>query len=178
MPIFNKSRHAVYYYYCYYHNKHDNNNYHFLNTFFESRSTVDHCTTTWYEPPLVNINKMACAPSEDSDQPGHPPSLIRVFAIRMKKHWVLNYPLSALRRLWSGWNTLIWVFAGRKDNLSVLSWGGLITMFVQCKRTENKWRCFKIKTSAVRISGWRKMIMLKKKINKIKQLFKYYLPSE
>ena len=27
-------------------------------------------------------NKMACAPSEDSDQPGHPPSLIRVFAVR------------------------------------------------------------------------------------------------
>ena len=26
-----------------------------------------------------------CAPSEDSDQPGHPPSLIRVFAGRMKK---------------------------------------------------------------------------------------------
>ena len=25
-----------------------------------------------------------CAPSEDSDQPGHPPSLIRVFAVRMK----------------------------------------------------------------------------------------------
>ena len=23
-----------------------------------------------------------CAPSEDSDQPGHPPSLIRVFAVR------------------------------------------------------------------------------------------------
>ena len=32
---------------------------------------------------------MACAPSEDSDQPGHPPSLIRVFAVRMKKAWVL-----------------------------------------------------------------------------------------
>ena len=27
-------------------------------------------------------NKMACAPSEDSDHPGHPPSLIRVFAMR------------------------------------------------------------------------------------------------
>ena len=26
---------------------------------------------------------MACAPSEDSNQPGHPPSLIRVFADRM-----------------------------------------------------------------------------------------------
>ena len=40
-------------------------------------------------------NKMACAPSEDSDQPGHPPSLIRGFAVRMKKAWVLTYPLSA-----------------------------------------------------------------------------------
>ena len=29
-----------------------------------------------------------CAPSEDSDQPGHPPSLIRVFAVRMKKAWM------------------------------------------------------------------------------------------
>ena len=42
---------------------------------------------------------MACAPSEDSDQFGHPPSLIRVFAVRMKKAWVLSYPLSAQRRL-------------------------------------------------------------------------------
>ena len=44
-----------------------------------------------------------CAPSEDSDQPGHSPSLIRVFAVRMKKAWVLSYPLSAQRRLWSDW---------------------------------------------------------------------------
>ena len=29
-------------------------------------------------------NKMACALREDSDQPVHPPSLIRVFAVRMK----------------------------------------------------------------------------------------------
>ena len=42
-----------------------------------------------------------CAPSEDSYQPGHPPSLIRVFAVRMKKAWVFSYPLSAQRRLWS-----------------------------------------------------------------------------
>ena len=46
---------------------------------------------------------MACAPSEDSDQPGHPPCLIRVFAVRMKKALVLSYPLSAQRRLWSDW---------------------------------------------------------------------------
>ena len=44
-----------------------------------------------------------CAPSEVSDQPGHPPSLIRIFAVRMKKAWVISYPLSAQRRLWSAW---------------------------------------------------------------------------
>ena len=44
-----------------------------------------------------------CAPSEDSDQPGHPPSLIRVFAFHMKKAWTLSYPVSAQRRLWSDW---------------------------------------------------------------------------
>ena len=38
---------------------------------------------------------MTCVPSEDSDQPGHPPSLIRVFAVRMKKLWALNYILRA-----------------------------------------------------------------------------------
>ena len=31
-----------------------------------------------FEPPHDKTNKMACAPSEDSDQPGHLPSLIRV----------------------------------------------------------------------------------------------------
>ena len=30
------------------------------------------------EPQHDNTNKMTCAPSEDSDQPGHPPNLIRV----------------------------------------------------------------------------------------------------
>ena len=35
----------------------------------------------------------------DSDQPGHPPSLISVFAVRMKKQCVVGYPLSAQRRL-------------------------------------------------------------------------------
>ena len=68
-----------------------------------------------FEPLHDKINKMTCAPSKDSDQPGHPPSLIRVFAVRMKKHWALNYRLSASedsdqtgRML-----RLIWIFAGR-----------------------------------------------------------------
>ena len=55
----------------------------------------------WYELQDDKTNKMACAPSEDSDQPGHSTSLIRVFAVRMRKPWVHSYPLSAQRRLWS-----------------------------------------------------------------------------
>ena len=43
------------------------------------------------------------APSEDSDQPGHPPSLFRVFAVRMQKICVLSYPISAQRSLWLDW---------------------------------------------------------------------------
>ena len=35
-----------------------------------------------YDPPHDKTNKVACAPSEDSDQPGHPPSLIRAFVLR------------------------------------------------------------------------------------------------
>ena len=40
------------------------------------------------EPQHDKTNKMACVPSEDSDKPGHPQ--IRVFAVRMKKPWVLS----------------------------------------------------------------------------------------
>ena len=55
------------------------------------------------EPLPDKTHKMAWVPSEDSDQPGNPPSLIAVFAVRMKNDWVLSYPLSAQRRLWSDW---------------------------------------------------------------------------
>ena len=52
-----------------------------------------------------------CAPSEDSDHPGHPPSLISVFAVRMTKAT-------------HGVHSEDWVFAGRTVVLLVLSWGG------------------------------------------------------
>ena len=55
------------------------------------------------EPSHDKTNKMACAPSKDSDQSGHLPTLIRVFALRMKKPWALSYPMSAQQRLWSDW---------------------------------------------------------------------------
>ena len=35
-----------------------------------------------FEHTHDKTNKMTFVPSEDSDQPGHPPSLIRVFAVR------------------------------------------------------------------------------------------------
>ena len=73
----------------------------------------------WYayslnEPPHDKTNKMICAPSEDSDQPGHPPSLIRVFAVRTKKsgslatHWAHSEDSDQTGRM----PRQIWVFAG------------------------------------------------------------------
>ena len=78
-------------------------------------------------------NKMACVHSEDSDQPGdqpgHPPSLIRVFTVRMKKAWFFTYPLSAQQRLWSDW-------ADAQADLS-LCWAN--TLFVGFVMRQLKW---------------------------------------
>ena len=46
-----------------------------------------------YEPWHDKTNKMTFVPGEDSDQPGHPPSLSRVFAVHMKKHWAPLLPI-------------------------------------------------------------------------------------
>ena len=55
------------------------------------------------DPQQDKTNKITCVPSKDSEQPGHSPSLIRVFTVHMKKAWVLSYSLSAQLRLWSDW---------------------------------------------------------------------------
>ena len=64
-----------------------------------------HCdiiiTATRNEPPRDKTNKMACAPSEDSVFSIRP--VWSVFTVHMKKAWVLSYPFSAQRRLWSDW---------------------------------------------------------------------------
>ena len=103
-------------------------------------SIITDCKTI--EPPHDKTNKMACAPSEDSDQPRHPPSLIRVFAVRMKKAWVLSYPLNTQRRLirlggCPGWSESS---LGAQPQL-VFSWGGSISVCVFiCKaRRLTKW---------------------------------------
>ena len=82
----------------------------------------------FYEPAHDKTNKMACAPREDSDQPVHPPSLIRVFAVHIKKVLVLSYPLSELRRLWLDWVDAQADLGYRWAHmpfLLVLSWVGL-----------------------------------------------------
>ena len=52
---------------------------------------------------MTKPKKMAFAPSEDSDQPGHPPSLINVFAVRSVGSWGPNVSSCGQRRLWSDW---------------------------------------------------------------------------
>ena len=65
------------------------------------------------QPPHDKTNKMTCVPSKDSDQPGHPPSLIRVFVVCMKTQWALNYRAHGEDSDQTGWMPrLIWVFAG------------------------------------------------------------------
>ena len=76
---------------------------HLLAKLLQNWMSIDTDMLVQNEPPQDKINKMPCAPSEDSDQHGHSPSLIIVFAVCRKKAWVLSYPLSAQRRLWSDW---------------------------------------------------------------------------
>ena len=47
-----------------------------------------------FEPQNDKTNKITCAPSEDLDQPGRLPSLIKVIAVRMEKPCVLSHLLS------------------------------------------------------------------------------------
>ena len=51
------------------------------------------------EPPHDKTNKVAYAPIEDSDQPGHPPGLIRVFAVRSMGSLGPNISSCGQRRL-------------------------------------------------------------------------------
>ena len=81
-----------------------------------------------YEPLHDKTNTMAVQPAKTQISLGiHPPSLISVFAVRMKLPWVLSYPLSAQRRLWSDWvdaQADLNLFAWRTVISLGLSWGG------------------------------------------------------
>ena len=85
---------------------------------------------------MTKPTKWPVQPSEDSDQHGHPSSLIRVFTVCMKKHWVLIYPISAQRRLSLGsidWQSgrlprLIGVFTGPRGHFVGFVMGRLICL--------------------------------------------------
>ena len=56
-----------------------------------------------YELPHDKNKRMTCASSEDSDQPGHQPSLIRVFAVLSKGSQGPKLSSRGQRKLWSDW---------------------------------------------------------------------------
>ena len=68
-----------------------------------------------------------------------------VFAVRLKKAWVLSCPWSAQRRLWSRVPRLIWVFPRHTAILLVLIWGGSFESI-----TVWKWKALSIELIAVR----------------------------
>ena len=64
-----------------------------------------------YELPHDKTNKVACAPSEDSDQPGHPPSSPSAWRNlgSLATHWAHSEDSDQTGRM----PRLIWVFAVR-----------------------------------------------------------------
>ena len=70
------------------------------------------------EPPHDKTNKIICAPSEDSEQPGHPPSLTRVFAVcsTVAEDPVFLHADSEDSDQTGRMPRLIGVFAGRTDH--------------------------------------------------------------
>ena len=52
-----------------------------------------------YEPVHHKTNKLVCVPSQDSDQPDHPPSLISLPTVSLKEAWALNYLLSTMKTI-------------------------------------------------------------------------------
>ena len=68
------------------------------------RINTRHQSGTWLlhmrdEPQWETMYLRTCVPGEDSDQPAHPGSQIRVFVVRLCKPSSLGYLLGAQRRL-------------------------------------------------------------------------------
>ena len=115
-----------------------------------SQSLIDILTI---EPPHDKTNKMTCASSEDSDQPGHLPSLISLRCPHeeslgdLATHWAHSKDSDQTGQM----PRLIWVFAWRTVILLVFSWGGLFD-FHHMDRVKRIWylslmRAAKVQTS-------------------------------
>ena len=57
---------------------------------------------SWCEPSRDKTNKLTVCRAKTQISLGIRP-VWSVFAVHLKKHWVLSYPLSAQQRLWSDW---------------------------------------------------------------------------
>ena len=99
----------------------------FLNKFamHKKRFNSYYCFWILFEQEHDRTNKMTCAPSGDSYQPWHQPSLIRAFAVHMNKLLVLSFLLRAWRRLWS-------VCVDAQAGLS-LRWAHVVLLVLSCR---------------------------------------------
>ena len=71
--------------------------------FLRKKSDMLHVSYFTYESRHDKTNKLTCAPSKDSDQPGHPPSLIRVITVRSMGSQGPKLSSCGQRWLWSDW---------------------------------------------------------------------------
>ena len=77
--------------------------------FYKSKHQNLHWAKTKYQPWHDKTNKVSVRPAKTQISLGIRP-VWSVFPVRMKKPWVLTYPLSTQRRLWSDWKdeTQVW----------------------------------------------------------------------
>ena len=74
----------------------------------------------WYEPWHDKTNKVTVRPAKTQISLGIRP-VWSVYSVRMKKAWVLSYPLSPQRRLWS-WRLAHSHFVGFVCRSSYVDW--------------------------------------------------------
>ena len=110
-----------------------NGNWNQYNPLSLSQSPIARDQQNYLELSVVRHNKMSCdmtkptkLPSEDSDQPGHLPSLIRVFAVRSMGSWGPMLSSCGQRKLWSDW-------ANAQDDLSLRWADSHIVSFVMSR---------------------------------------------
>ena len=103
-----------------------------VNTLFWFKKLICHSESliALYEPPHNKTNKMTCEPSDDLDKPGHPPSLISVFAVCFMGSLGPKLCAGGQQRVWTDWAdsqadlNLLW----RMVILLLLSYGGSYQM--------------------------------------------------
>ena len=103
-----------------------------------------------------------CAPSEDSDQPGHPPSLTESSLSTKRKlwslatHWAHSEDFDQTGQM----PRLIWVFAGHTVILLVLSLGGSIKINQTPLRLQMGSSNLQGRMSPLDICGLKKLLFL------------------